>query len=178
MNFISANFAANSLNWSNKCGSEEPLDTLQPGGGLKRRSGASPGRGEQQDERTFTSAAQEALEERSLTQQSRGLQNAPHCKCCSPWRRKWKPNTEKACICYFTDSLPISAQLCAQLCHSYGHSYVHSHVHSCTAAGHLLRSAALVLCTVCSAAHVDWFCVSMFNSPFPVQLQSQSLPEA
>lgn len=62
--------------------------------------------------------------------------------------------------------------------HIYVHSHVHSHVHSCTAAGRLPRSAALVLCTVFSAAHMDWFCVSMFHLPFPVQLQSQSLPEA
>lgn len=171
MNSISANFAASSsLNWSNKSGSEEPLDTLQPGGGLRRRrSGASPGRGEQQDERTFSPRGSRG--EVIYPSSPRGSRMPHTANTVALGGENGSPTQSKQA--FATSLTPSRNAFPSHLC-----SYVHSYVHSCTAVGHLPRSAALVQCTVCSVAHTDWFCVSMFHSPCPVQLQSQSLPEA
>lgn len=138
MNFISANSAASSLNWSNKYGSEEPLDTQKPGGRLKsRRGGTSPGRGEQQDERTFTPAAQEAPESPTLQilQPLEGKMESP-----TPSKQAFATSlTLQECF----PSPSLCAQQCAQL-----HCCRASSQVNCTCTLHHLFSCTLglILC--------------------------------
>lgn len=89
-----------------------------------------------------------------LPQQPWRLQKAPHCKYCSPWRGKWKPSTEQAGICYFTDSLQEcfpSPSLCAQLC---------AQLHCCGASSQVNCTCTLHHLFSCTHGLVLWVHVS------------------